>query len=98
MLICLCCWVSIYDYLELMIGWISVIPTKYLFQFTITSPYGKSCFVSNSDMRVWSSTMKPTMDSNGGGQPNASKFHILYFWLSLGFLRFMLLTGISDQK
>ena len=45
-LICLCYWVSIDDYLGLMIGWISVIPTKYLFQFTITYPYGKSCFLS----------------------------------------------------
>ena len=48
-LICLCCWVLIDDYLEFMIGWTSVIPTKYLFLFTITYPYGKSCFVSNGE-------------------------------------------------
>ena len=48
-LICLCCWVSIDDYLGFMIGWTSVIPTKYLFLFTITYPYGKSCFVSNGE-------------------------------------------------
>ena len=40
-LICLCCWVLIDDYLGFMIGWTSVIPTKYLFQLQLLILMGK---------------------------------------------------------